>query len=455
LQDISPAVAKGLRCIGGDLFLNGLASVSSEVAQALSSHRQKLWLTSLSDMTDEAAIALATDRLVFVHSDDLCRTQQMALSQAIHNHKGKGLILGSYYSAPPVVAQAWQPYSAHLTATADNTPGLQRYLDVLRKPETDSYHVATPKKVPPSSDSAVTIPASSLAGPQCDPTLPLDMPTYTPGNRSDTAVEQRLKQLECLIGLAAVKQEIVSLIGFLRVQQLRKQSGLKAESISRHLVFSGNPGTGKTTVARILGGIYSAAGFLSKGHTIETDRSGLVGEFVGHTAPKTLKVCERAAGGVLFIDEAYALTPPDHFGSDFGKEAIDALLKFMEDNREDLVVIVAGYPRKMDAFLESNPGLASRFTTKLHFENYTPAELLKILHKLCSEGEYLLSAGAEQAALKAFIDESIRADESFGNGRYVRNCYQQALIEHGRRVSAYDAPTTKVLQTLEAADFLR
>ena len=283
--------------------------------------------------------------------------------------------------------------------------------------------------------------------------LPAEKQASSPAATLNEQLLQKARaELDKLVGLAAVKKEVNALMSFLRVQHKRAAKGLKNPGISRNLVFTGNPGTGKTTVARIVGDIYKAAGFLSNGHCVETDRSGLVGEYVGQTAQKTLKACKKALGGVLFIDEAYSLTPPNHSGNDFGKEAIDTLLKFMEDNREDLVVVVAGYPSKMNDFQNSNPGLQSRFNRTIVFENYSPEELLQILLKMCSEDEYLLSDEAKTKAFLVFTAKCSQADESFGNARYVRNVYQQALLEHGHRIGGLDDPTTDMLQTLEADD---
>jgi len=453
LHDISPTVAKELSRIGGNLFLNGLKDVSLDVAHALSRHRHQIWLSGVNNLPEQVALVLATNRVIFCQSCGLSTVQRAALSLAIGKNQGKSLVLGGRHSLSPELVTILPVYIGHMTATVENTPGLQSSLDIYKRLDTVIANFKTQSNEPQSSE-AVVIPQHRVT--VDDPRgsiVPLERPASIADPRSDIAVRQALKQLESLIGLAAVKEEVVSLIAFLRVQQLRKDCGLKTGSVSRHLVFSGNPGTGKTTVARILGNIYKAAGFLTSGHTVETDRSGLVGRYIGRTAPQTLKTCKKALGGVLFIDEAYSLAPPDTFGNDFGKEAIDTLLKFMEDNREDLVVVVAGYPEKMLTFLDSNPGLASRFTTTLQFENYTPEELLQILQAMCSEEDYILSVGAEQAAMKVFADETMRADETFGNGRYVRNIYQQALIEHGRRVSEYESPTAALLQTLEAVDF--
>jgi SpoVK/Ycf46/Vps4 family AAA+-type ATPase len=204
-------------------------------------------------------------------------------------------------------------------------------------------------------------------------------------------MDKFLKELNTLIGLQQVKDEVTSLISTVKINILRKKRGLKQSPLSLHLVFSGNPGTGKTTVARILGKIYCDLGILSKGHLIETDRAGLVAGYVGQTAIQTKEIIEKAKGGILFIDEAYSLTP-QNAGFDFGQEAVDTLLKAMEDNRDDFIVIAAGYPDLMKNFIGSNPGLQSRFNTFINFEDYNPNELLEIFLSLCRQHNYFVDA---------------------------------------------------------------
>ncbi len=266
---------------------------------------------------------------------------------------------------------------------------------------------------------------------------------------NEKALDALLDGLNELVGLAAVKQEVRDITAFLNVQNMRQQRGMAPASISRHLVFYGNPGTGKTTVARLMGKVYASMGFLSQGHVVETDRAGLVAGYIGQTAIKTKEVCEQALGGVLFIDEAYTLLGTEH---DFGREAVDTLLKFMEDNREDLVVVIAGYPASMTALLDSNPGIRSRFTRYMSFEDYTPGEMASIFQKMCVTGGFTLSKQALARARSVFEEHFLQRDRTFGNARFARNLYEHALVFHARRVARAVNVTDTMLATIDESD---
>ncbi|MEU0785974.1 right-handed parallel beta-helix repeat-containing protein [Streptomyces sp. NPDC006173] len=268
----------------------------------------------------------------------------------------------------------------------------------------------------------------------------------TPQARASKAV---LGELDALVGLENVKREVRALTDMIEVGRRRQQAGLKAASARRHLVFTGSPGTGKTTVARLYGEILASLGVLEKGHLVEVSRVDLVGEHIGSTAIRTQEAFDRARGGVLFIDEAYALSPEDS-GRDFGREAIDTLVKLMEDHREAVVVIVAGYTAEMERFLSVNPGVASRFSRTITFNDYLPDELLHIVEQQAEEHEYRLGAGAAEALLKYFT--AIPKGAAFGNGRTARQTFEAMVERHAGRVAQLAEPSTDDLTLLYSED---
>ncbi len=264
------------------------------------------------------------------------------------------------------------------------------------------------------------------------------------------SIENLKKELHGYIGLDTIKSEVDSLINWIEIMKARKAHDLPTPDLSLHMVFSGNPGTGKTMVARLMSRIYKSLGVLSKGHLIEVDRSGLVAGYVGQTAIKTSEVIQKAMGGVLFIDEAYALT--NRGGTDYGQEAVDTLLKAMEDHREDLVVIVAGYTELMQEFIHSNPGLESRFNRFMFFPDYTIDEMLGIFEMRCGKSGYTLDEEGKEK-LKEILEEQSQDSESFGNARGVRNLFERAISAQADRLASVKEEINKdTLMCLKAED---
>lgn len=264
-------------------------------------------------------------------------------------------------------------------------------------------------------------------------------------------LEGLMEELNNLVGLANVKSKVNDLIAYQKVQKKRKELSLNHPKSTLHLAFTGNPGTGKTTVARIIGRIYKRLGLLSKGHFIEASRTDLIAGYQGQTAMKVKKVIERSRGGVLFIDEAYSITENEHSDS-YGRECITELTKALEDYRDDLVVIVAGYTEPMKHFFESNPGLRSRFNTFIEFGDYNSDELFQILRSMCDQNDYRLSDDAEKM-IKQIIDKSVEVKEKqFANGRFIRNLFEDMVMNHARRVALLQSPSLEDLKDIIICD---
>lgn len=268
---------------------------------------------------------------------------------------------------------------------------------------------------------------------------------------SKESIEEILTELNMLVGLSQVKEDVDKLVNLLKIQKIRKERGMKVPEVSKHLVFTGNPGTGKTTVARMLAKIYKSLGILDEGQLVEVDRSGLVSGYVGQTAMKTKDVVDSALGGVLFIDEAYTLTA-NRGENDFGQEAVDTLLKAMEDNRDNLIVIVAGYPALMEEFLNSNPGLRSRFNKYLFFEDYTADEEVLILNSMAKKQEYKLTSEANDEALRFFTARVKENNASYANARDARNYLEKAISNQADRIVEIDNLDDETIRTIIEAD---
>ncbi len=327
---------------------------------------------------------------------------------------------------------------------------LQRVL--LRVPLADAP--AKPASGPQTAETAARQPVGGGVQQAYRQEQKLEAPTAILHSSGSAAqLEVILAELDGLIGLDNIKQEVRELVHFLQIQREREKHGLPQTQITLHSVFSGNPGTGKTTVARLYGRILGALGILSKGHLIETDRSGLVAEFAGQTAPKTNKRVEEALDGVLFIDEAYSLVAET--GDDpYGAEAVQALLKRMEDERKRLVVILAGYPAEMQRLLETNPGLSSRFPRHFQFPDYTATELGRIFQGMCRESHYVLPPPTRAKLLVGFQHLLDHRDEHFGNGRLARNVFELAIRRLASRIAKVTPLTRQLLTTIEAEDIV-
>jgi hypothetical protein len=331
--------------------------------------------------------------------------------------------------------------SVDLVPSPDEIAAIDRYRTILLR-AFDAAGVPRPGQGRRGTPSSPRLAAESTAGtPGAASAPPVEMPPPRP-------IEELLAELDELVGLQSVKTDVRRLTSLLRIQKVREEREMPTLETSHHLVFTGNPGTGKTTVARLLSQIMRTLGLVSKGHLVETDRSRLVAGYVGQTATTTREVVESALGGTLLIDEAYALARGGD--NDFGREAIDTLVKFMEDHRDDLAVIAAGYPEEMATLIDANPGLKSRFTRTISFPDYTTDELVQIFERMSKDTEYHLDESGH-TALRILIDAEPRT-HGFGNARFVRNVFEEAVGRQAERLASVETPTEEELTTLTAAD---
>jgi hypothetical protein len=424
--------------------------VSDDVAFVLTRLRDAAG--SVSGVDDEAA-AFAAGICAF--TPDVADAWAQTFSRPATAFGGAAAIGRAWRSQPtPILAQLIATDSGRAKSYASALVDLASAAATIASPNLDRINAAgfaasaqlraiSPPSSSPEMVAQLVRPLlTSNAAPAKDAAAPArgapPVPAATP---PAPTLEELLAELDRLIGLTGVKDEVHHQTELLRVDKMRKEKGLKSPDVSKHLVFTGNPGTGKTTVARLVSGIYRALGILEKGQLIETDRAGLVAGYVGQTALKTADVVKSAIGGVLFIDEAYSLATDD-----FGNEAIDTLVKAMEDHRDELVLIVAGYTDEMQTFIGSNPGLESRFRTTIDFADYSNAELTAIFNQMCGDADYTPTPACD-ARLDSLL-KMVPHDRYFGNARYVRNQFEAAVVRQAWRLRDNKTPTIDDLRGL-------
>ncbi len=324
-------------------------------------------------------------------------------------------------------------------------------LDEMRKMMNTDPLIEAVKKNPPPMSAAEVNAMGNDDKPKVQTATAVPKPEEQPQKQEEPETDP-IEELNALIGLTTIKHDVKELTDFVQVQKMRKDAGLKSVPVSLHLVFTGNPGTGKTTVARIIARIYKNIGVLSKGQLVEVDRSGLVAGYVGQTALKTQEKIKEAMGGVLFIDEAYALA--NNADDAFGKEAIDTILKAMEDHRDDFIVVVAGYTGPMENFINSNPGLKSRFNKYIEFPDYTIDELMAIFEMNCKKYDYQMDEDVKKQVRALITLRKLTQLENFANAREVRNLFEEIITNQARRVAVLDSPTPEDMSRITLEDLM-
>jgi Holliday junction resolvasome RuvABC ATP-dependent DNA helicase subunit len=462
-------LAKVMRVCGrnrGDIGANELLAYLSIYAQ-IKQDADQLKAVESWEFSDKVRLEYQKEilRIILELTADSAQAEQLCLPsllKTLDQERGTNYLEGvvnAIYKFAQVVTKADGNVTMHdMDALSQIWQWLHTYQPMesyeagLKRAIAQQPHPSAPSvsNAAPASDSSTSSAAAPMS--KAPDTAPAEEPPEKTEEELAEILEHALAELNELVGMENIKEEVRTLTNFLKVQKIRADRGLAKTPVSLHAVFGGPPGTGKTTIGRLISRIYQGLGFLKKGHLVETDRSGLVVGYIGQTAKRVDEVVESALDGVLFIDEAYALVPRESGGRDFGQEAIDVLLKRMEDYRDRLVVIVAGYTEEMTTFIDSNPGLKSRFNRYLYFEHYTPEELTAIYELMADKSHFKLTPEAREKLVAIFETLYVSRDDSFGNARVARNLFEKSIERQANRLAVMSSFTDEVLTTLLPED---